>query len=53
LTLGGHRRYWSTRRQLESGTFQPAGFLIDLLGIFVAMLGLAPAACLVIAQVQT
>src|SRR5271157_4519826 len=30
LTLAGLLRYRRTRDQLESGTFEPAGFLVDL-----------------------
>jgi hypothetical protein len=41
------------RRQLESGTIQPAGFLIVVVGFLVALFGLTPAAYLVFVQVQT
>ena len=41
LTVAGLIRYRRTRAQLESGTFQPAGFLVDLVGILVALFGLA------------
>ena len=41
LTLGGLIRYRQTRLQLESGKFEPAGFLVDLVGVLVAIFGLA------------
>ena len=47
LTLAGLLRYRRTRVQLESGTFEPAGFLVDLVGILVALFGLALACYLV------
>ena len=50
LTIAGLFRYRRTRDQLESGRFEPAGFLIDLVGILVAMFGLALAGYLVYIQ---
>ncbi len=47
LTLAGLLRYRRTRAQLESGTFEPAGFLVDLVGILTALFGLALAGYLV------
>jgi putative membrane protein len=47
LTLAGLLRYRRTRRQLESGSFEPAGFMIDLVAILVALFGLGLAAYLV------
>jgi len=47
LTLAGLLRYRRTRDLLESGNFEPAGFLIDLVGILVALFGLALAGYLV------
>ena len=47
LTLAGLVRYRRTRAQLESGRFQPAGFVVDLVGILTALFGLALAAYLV------
>ncbi len=41
LTLAGLLRYRRTRAQLESGTFEPAGFVVDFVGILVALFGLA------------
>jgi putative membrane protein len=52
LTLAGLLRYRRTRDQLESGRFEPAGFLVDLVGILVALFGLALAAYLVYIQLQ-
>jgi len=47
LTLAGLVRYRRTRAQLDSGSFEPAGFLVDLVGILVALFGLALAGYLV------
>ncbi|MGC1684181.1 MAG: DUF202 domain-containing protein [Candidatus Acidiferrales bacterium] len=47
LTIAGLLRYRRTRAQLESGHFQPAGFVIDLVGILVALFGIVLAAYLV------
>jgi inner membrane protein YidH len=47
LTLAGLRRYRRTRSQLESGGFQPGGFVIDLVGILTALFGLLLAGYLV------
>jgi putative membrane protein len=52
LTLSGLLRYRRTRDQLESGTFEPAGFLVDLVGVFVAVAGLALAAYLVYIELR-
>jgi len=52
LTLAGLLRYRRTRDQLESGMFKPAGFLVDLVGILVAMFGLALAGYLVYIQLR-
>lgn len=41
LTFVGLYRYHRTRRQLESGNFQPAGFVIDLVAVLTALFGLA------------
>ncbi len=40
-------RYRRTREQIDSGNFQPAGFVIDLIGILTALFGLTLAAYLV------
>jgi putative membrane protein len=47
LTLAGLVRYRRTRAQLELGTFEPAGFVVDLVGILTALFGLALAGYLV------
>jgi putative membrane protein len=52
LTLAGLLRYRRTRDQLESGKFEPAGFLVDLVGILVALFGLALGGYLVYIQWQ-
>lgn len=52
LTLAGWVRYRRTRDQLESGQFEPAGFVVDLVGMLVALFGLALAAYLVYIQLQ-
>jgi len=52
LTLAGLLHYRRTRDQLESGMFKPAGFLVDLVGILVAMFGLALAGYLVYIQLR-
>jgi putative membrane protein len=52
LTLAGLLRYRRTREQLESGKFEPAGFLVDLVGILVALFGLALGGYLVYIQFQ-
>ena len=52
LTLAGLLRYRRTRDQLESGRFEPAGFLVDLVGILVTIFGLVLAGYLVYIQLQ-
>lgn len=47
LSLAGLLRYRRTRDQLESGRFEPAGFVVDLTGILAALLGVALAGYLV------
>ena len=47
LTVAGLFRYRRTRSQLESGGFQPAGFVVDLIGILTALFGLVLAGYLV------
>jgi putative membrane protein len=47
LTVAGLVRYRQTRAQLESGGFQPAGFIVDLIGILTALFGLVLAGYLV------
>ncbi len=40
LTLSGLLRYRRTRALLEKGRFEPAGLIIDLVGILTALFGL-------------
>jgi len=40
LTASGLLRYRRTRAQLDSGTFEPAGFVIDLVAVLTAIFGL-------------
>lgn len=47
VCLMGLVRYRKTRKQIDSGNFEPAGFIIDLVGIVTALFGLALAAYLV------
>jgi len=47
LTIAGLLRYRRARAQIESGNFQPAGFVMDLVGILTAVFGLALAAYLI------
>src|SRR5208282_6263122 len=47
LTLAGLVRYRRTRAMIERGGFEPAGFVVDLVGILTAVFGLALAAYLV------
>jgi putative membrane protein len=52
LTLAGLFRYRRTRVQLESGNFEPAGFVVDLVGVLVAAFGLALAGYLVYIELR-
>ncbi len=47
VCVTGLVRYRRTREQIDAGNFQPAGFIIDLVGIVTALFGLALAAYLV------
>jgi putative membrane protein len=40
LILAGLRRYRKTKMQLDSNTFEPAGFVIDLVSYLLAFFGL-------------
>lgn len=51
-SVAGLFRYRKTRAQLDSGQFQPAGFVIDLVGILVALFGLALAAYLIYIELR-
>ena len=52
VCLAGLVRYRRTREQIDLGNFQPAGFIIDLVGILTALFGLALAAYLVYVELQ-
>jgi putative membrane protein len=47
LTVAGLVRYRQTRSQLELGRFEPAGFVVDLIGILTALFGLVLAGYLI------
>src|SRR5258706_4140394 len=44
LILAGLRRYRKTKLQLDSNTFEPAGFVIDLVSYLLGLFGLVLAA---------
>lgn len=47
MAVAGLLRYRKVRAQLDFGTFEPAGFLVDLVTILVVLFGLALAAYLI------
>lgn len=47
LVFAGLLRYRKTRDQLDSGTFQPAGFVVDLVTVLTVVFGLVLAAYLI------
>ena len=47
LVVAGLARYRKTRAQLDAGTFQPAGFVLDLITILTVVFGLALAGYLI------
>lgn len=47
LVFGGLARYRKNRERLEAGTFEPAGFGLDLLTILTVIIGLALAGYLI------
>ena len=47
LVFVGLNRYRRVRQQLDSGSFQPAGFVIDLVAIFTCVFGLMLAVYLI------
>ena len=47
LTIAGLLRYQKTRADLEVGKFEPAGFIVDLVGILTALFGILLAGYLV------
>ena len=50
LVFAGFNRYRRNRAQLETGTFKPAGYIVDLVTIITMALGLALAAYLIYIQ---
>lgn len=50
LVIAGLVRYRKTRTQLEAGTFQPAGFVLDLVTILTVLFGLALAGYLIFTE---
>ena len=50
LVIAGLARYRRTRRQLDAGTFEPAGFVLDLITILTVVFGLALAGYLIYAE---
>jgi len=52
LTLVGLLRYRKTRAELESETFEPAGFVVDLVATLVGLFGLALAGYLVYIELR-
>jgi putative membrane protein len=47
LVIAGLVRYRKTRRQLDSGTFEPAGFVVDLVTVLTVVFGLVLAGYLI------
>lgn len=47
LVIAGLVRYRQTRTRLDAGTFEPAGFVLDLVTILTVLFGLALAAYLI------
>jgi inner membrane protein YidH len=47
LVVAGLMRYRKTRAQLDSGTFEPAGFVLDLVTILTVVFGLVLAGYLI------
>ncbi|HEY2548519.1 MAG TPA: DUF202 domain-containing protein [Candidatus Acidoferrum sp.] len=52
ICVVGLNRYRRTREQIETGSFKPAGAIIDVVGIVTALFGLALAAYLVYIQLR-
>jgi putative membrane protein len=50
MVLAGLLRYHKTRAQLDAGTFQPAGFVVDLITILTVLFGLVLAGYLIYTQ---
>lgn len=47
LVIAGLMRYRKTRAQLDAGTFEPAGFVVDLVTVLTVAFGMALAAYLI------
>jgi putative membrane protein len=47
LVVAGLLRYRKTREQLDAGTFEPAGFVLDFITILTVLFGLALAGYLI------
>ena len=47
LVVAGLLRYRKTRAQLDAGTFEPAGFVLDLITVLTVLFGLALAGYLI------
>lgn len=47
LVVAGLARYRKTRAQLDAGTFEPAGFVVDLITILTILFGLVLAGYLI------
>ena len=45
--VAGLARYRKTRRQLDAGSFEPAGFVLDFITIVTVIFGLALAGYLI------
>lgn len=52
ICVVGLVRYRRTREQIDTGNFEPAGFIIDLVAIVTALFGLALAAYLVYIELR-
>lgn len=50
LVVAGLLRYRKTRTQLDAGTFEPAGFVLDFITILTVLFGLALAGYLIYAE---
>jgi putative membrane protein len=50
LVVAGLVRYRKTRAQLDAGTFEPAGFVLDLITFLTVLFGLALAGYLIYTQ---
>jgi uncharacterized membrane protein YidH (DUF202 family) len=47
LVVAGLARYRKTRTQLDAGTFEPAGFVVDLITVLTVLFGVALAGYLI------